>query len=54
MTVELDDLEELTQEIRKLIEGNKAFLDRVVDEDFDDLDEEEPSDAEAEEEFEEL
>lgn len=39
MTVELDDLDELTGEIRRLIESNKAFLEKVDDEDYDDEDE---------------
>lgn len=33
--MENDDLEELTNEIRRLIASNKAFLDRVNDEDED-------------------
>jgi hypothetical protein len=31
-----DDLEELTKEIRKLIDSNRAFLDRVSDEAYED------------------
>ena len=48
MTLESDDLEELTAEIRKLIETNKAFLERVNDEAYEDPEEEgEPTDPEA-------
>ncbi|MBJ6727074.1 hypothetical protein [Geomesophilobacter sediminis] len=36
MSVEWDDLEELTKEIRRQIESNRQFLKRVSDEDFDD------------------
>ncbi|MBJ6802402.1 hypothetical protein [Geomonas propionica] len=34
--MEHEDLDELAGEIRKLIESNKEFLKRVVDEDYDD------------------
>lgn len=57
MTVEIDDLDELTSEIRRLIESNKAFLERVSDEDYDEEgeDEAEPEDEpESAEDFEEL
>lgn len=58
MTLENEDLEELTSEIRRLIESNKDFLARVNDEDYEDEDEGEgESDQEPEEEsdeFEEL
>lgn len=55
MTVEIDDLDELTGEIRRLIESNKAFLERVCDEDYDDEDEAETEDEpESAEDFEEL
>ena len=40
MTLESDDLEELTSEIRRLIESNRAFLERVGDEEYEDEDEE--------------
>jgi len=51
-----EDLDELAGEIRRLIESNKEFLKRVVDEEYDDEDEldedgEAPEDAE---DFEEL
>ncbi|GFO60854.1 hypothetical protein GMST_31790 [Geomonas silvestris] len=52
-----DEIEELTKEIRKLIESNKQFLARVNDEDFDDGEEAEAQEGEAEsddEDFEEL
>jgi hypothetical protein len=35
MTLENDDLEELTNEIRRLIESNKDFLERVNDEEYE-------------------
>lgn len=56
MTLEHDDLDELAGEIRRLIESNKVFLERVNDEDYEDEDEAD-SDAEPEsepEDFEEL
>jgi Sec-independent protein translocase protein TatA len=40
-----DDVEELTKEIRKLIESNKQFLDRVNDEEYEDEDEDEEAEA---------
>ncbi len=40
MIPENDDLEELTKEIRRLIESNKSFLQRVGDEEYEDADEE--------------
>jgi Sec-independent protein translocase protein TatA len=55
-----DDVEELTKEIRKLIESNKQFLDRVNDEEYEDEDEDPEADttsesgAEDEEDYEEL
>ena len=45
MTLEGDDLEELTNEIRRLIESNKLFLERVSDEEYDDEDEDEDDKA---------
>ncbi len=45
------ELDELSKEIRKVIENNRKFLDRVMDEDFEPEDEEE---AKEEEVFEEL
>lgn len=56
MTLEHDDLDELAGEIRRLIESNKVFLERVNDEDYED---EADSDADPEsesdpEDFEEL
>lgn len=39
MADERSDLEGLTQEIKKNIESNKKFLQRVFDEDFDAEDE---------------
>jgi hypothetical protein len=30
-----NDLDELTREIRKVISGNKKFLDKVMDDDFE-------------------
>jgi len=58
VTLEHDDLDELAGEIRRLIESNKVFLERVNDEDYEDEDEAD-SDPETEpesdpEEFEEL
>ena len=37
---EADDVEELAREIRKIIESNRVFLERVNDEDYEDEDEE--------------
>ncbi|UFS72745.1 hypothetical protein LPW11_11230 [Geomonas sp. RF6] len=45
MSVEAEELEGLAAEIRRIIESNKHFLERVEDEDFDD-DEEDTEDAE--------
>ena len=45
MTLESDDLEELTNEIRRLIESNKVFLERVSDEEYEDEDEESEADS---------
>ncbi|QSV46409.1 hypothetical protein [Geobacter benzoatilyticus] len=45
------ELDELSKEIRKVIENNRKFLDRVMDEDFEPEDGEE---AKEEEVFEEL
>ena len=39
MIGEQNDLEELSQEIRKLIDNNKKFIEQVFDEDFDPEDE---------------
>ena len=33
-----DDVEELAKEIRRLIESNRAFLERVNDEEYEDED----------------
>ncbi|QWV92722.1 hypothetical protein KP004_16290 [Geomonas oryzisoli] len=54
--MEHEDLDELAGEIRRLIESNKEFLKRVVDEDYDDEDEAEDDEETPEdpEEFEEL
>ncbi|ACH40394.1 hypothetical protein Gbem_3399 [Citrifermentans bemidjiense Bem] len=43
MTLGHDDLDELANEVRRLIESNKAFLERVTDEDYDDEEEAEPA-----------
>lgn len=45
------ELDELSKEIRKVIENNRKFLDRVMDEDFEPEDEEETKEEEV---FEEL
>ena len=37
---EADDVEELAQEIRRLIESNRLFLERMNDEEYEDEDEE--------------
>ena len=50
MADEKNELEDLSREIRKIIDTNKKFLERVFDEDFEADDE---GNAEAEE-FEEL
>jgi hypothetical protein len=44
--LENDELEELTNDIRRLIESNKAFLERVNDEDYDEDFEEDEEDEE--------
>ena len=55
MSIENDDLEELTSEIRRLIASNKDFLERVNDEEYDaDEEEEGPVSEEGEEDYEEL
>jgi len=48
---ERSELDELSKEIRKIIEGNRKFLDRVMDEDFEPEESEEAKDEEV---FEEL
>jgi hypothetical protein len=48
VTLESDDLEELTSEIRRLIDSNRLFLERVGDEEYDDEEEAEESDPEPE------
>lgn len=45
--VESDEVEELAKEIRRIIESNKQFLERVNDEDYDEEDDLE-DDGEAE------
>jgi len=52
-----DDVEELAKEIRRLIESNRLFLERVNDDEYEDEDEEENPAAEpesGEDEYEEL
>jgi hypothetical protein len=53
---ERDDLESLSREIRKIIDTNRAFLDRIMDDDFEPEGEnaEEPESGKTDEEFEEL
>ena len=54
---EADEVEVLTREIRRLIESNRLFLDRVNDEEYDDEDEDTGAESESEpesEEYEEL
>jgi hypothetical protein len=47
VTLESDDLEELTREIRRLIESNRLFLARVGDDEYEDeAGEPEPDDCE--------
>ena len=50
MTLGHDDLDELANEVRRLIESNKAFLERVTDEDYEDEEEGEPATEEESEE----
>lgn len=50
MTLGHDDLDELANEVRRLIESNKAFLERVTDEDYDDEEEAETATEEGAEE----
>ncbi len=53
--MELNELEELTLNIRKLVNGNKKFLEKVMDEDFEPEEEIETDEEEAAaEDFEEL
>jgi len=47
VTLEGDDLEELTKEIRRLIESNRVFLERVSDEEYEDESGEEDSDSDS-------
>jgi len=56
VTLESDDLEELTNEVRRLIESNRVFLERVNDEDYEDEDEAEsdPEPTAAPDDYEEL
>ncbi|MBT0653394.1 hypothetical protein [Geomobilimonas luticola] len=35
MTIEKDDLAELEKEVRKLLDDNRKFLERVLDDDFE-------------------
>jgi len=50
-----DEIEELAKEIRRLIESNRQFLERVNDEDYDDEEESPEPEAEPEvEDYEEL
>lgn len=35
MNEEVGELDELSREIRKIIDNNKKFLERVMDEDFE-------------------
>jgi hypothetical protein len=48
---ERSELDELSREIRKVIENNRKFLDRVMDEDFEPEDGDEGKDEDV---FEEL
>ncbi len=48
---ERSELDELSREIRRVIENNRKFLDHVMDEDFEPEDTEEAKDEEV---FEEL
>lgn len=48
MTPENDDLNELASEIRRLIESNRVFLERVSDEAYEDEEEGEGEGEEAE------
>jgi uncharacterized protein YwgA len=43
-----DDVEELAREIRRIIESNRVFLERVNDEDYEDEDEESDREKEPE------
>ncbi len=53
--MELNELEELTLNIRKLVNDNKKFLEKVMEEDFDPEEElEEQVDEDTGEDFEEL
>lgn len=51
MSDEANELEELSREIRKVIDANRKFLERVLDDDFDAEESPEEQDSEG---FEEL
>ncbi|WP_169745373.1 hypothetical protein [Geobacter pickeringii] len=51
MSEEANELDELSKEIRKVIDANRKFLERVLDDDFDAEDAPEEQDDEG---FEEL
>ena len=49
-----DEVAELAKEIRRLIESNKQFLEKVYDEDYDDDESDEDSEDESEDESEDI
>lgn len=51
MVAEKNELDDLSQEIRKIISDNKKFLDRVMDEDFEPEDDGEEAEQEITEEL---
>ncbi|HET6421235.1 MAG TPA: hypothetical protein VFG19_13835 [Geobacteraceae bacterium] len=52
--MEINELEELALNIRKLVDGNRKFLDKVMDEDFEPEETEEEIEESTIEDFEEL
>jgi hypothetical protein len=54
MSTEPDDLDTLLSEVRKTINENKQFLEKLIDEEIEIDSDDEPEAVTAEEEFEEL
>lgn len=52
--MEINELEEMALNIRKLVDDNRKFLDKVMDEDFEPEETEEETEEGTTEDFEEL
>ncbi len=52
--MELNELEELALNLRKIVNDNRKFLDKVMDEDFEPEEQPEEDTEETDEDFEEL